>query len=77
MEECLKIQKLVFYRNQHFEEEHRPIEYTFKREKDKLKFRALIETTIKGKPKYRDEKGNKYPDIESFRNMTSLHEIEI
>ena len=44
----------------------------------KLKCRTLIETNkYTGEPKYRDEKGKKYPDIESFQNRTSLPEIEI
>ena len=30
-----------------------------------------------GEPKYRNEKGNKNPDIESFQNRTSQPEIEI
>ena len=30
-----------------------------------------------GEPKYRDKKGSKYPDIESFHNWTSLPEIKI
>ena len=30
-----------------------------------------------GEPKYRDEKDNKYSDIESFQNRTYLPEIEI
>ena len=77
MEKCLKIHKLVFYGNQQFEEEHRPIEHSNKKEKEKLKCRTLIETNIQGEPKYRDKKGNKYPDIESFQNRTSLPEIEI
>ena len=66
MEECLKIHKLVFYGNQHFEEGHRPIEHSFKIENEKLKFSTLIETNIQGKPKYRDEKGEQHPHIESL-----------
>ena len=36
-----------------------------------------METNIFGRPKYRDKKGNEYPSIESFKNKTSLPEIEI
>ena len=71
------IHKLVFYGNQHFEEGHRPIDHSCKMEKEKLKYRTVIKTNILGKPKYRDEKGNKYPDIESFQNRMSLPKIEI
>ena len=77
IEECLEIHKQVFYRNQNFEVEHRPIEHSCKKENEKIKCRALIETTIQEKLKYRDKKGNKYPDIESFRNKMPLPEIEI
>ena len=77
MEECLNIYILVFHGNQHFEEGRRLIEHSCKEEKEKLKCRTLIETNIWGKPKYRDEEGNKYLDIKSFRNKTSLPEIEI
>ena len=71
-EECLKIHKLLFHRNQHFEEGH-----SCKKDKDKLKYRTLIETNIQGETKYRDENCNKYPDIKSFQNRTSLPETEI
>ena len=37
----------------------------------------LLQVNILGEHKYRDEKGNKYPDIERFRNRTSLPEIEV
>ena len=74
MEECLKIDELVFHGNQHFEEAHRPIEHSCKK---KLNCRTLIEKNIQGKLKYRDEKGNEHPDIESFWNKTSLPEITI
>ena len=77
MEECLNMQKLVFHGNQHFEEGHRPMEHRCKKEKEKLKFRTLIETNIHGEPKYRDEKGNKYSNIESFQNRMCIQEIEI
>ena len=71
------IHKLVFHGNQHFEEGHRPIDHSCKMEKEKLKYRTVIKTNILGKPKYRDEKGKEYPDIESFQNRMSLPEIEI
>ena len=77
MEECLKIHKLVFHGNQNFERGHRPIENSCKKKKERIKFRSLIETNTQGELKYRDKKGNKYPDIESFRNRMSLSEIEI
>ena len=67
----------MFYENQHFEAGQRPIEHICKKEKKKLKCKTLVDTNIQGKPKYRDEKGNKYPDIESFENRTSLPETEI
>ena len=76
MKECFNVHKLVLHGN-HFEEGHRPTEHNFKKEKEKLKCRTLIETNLQVKPKYRDEKGNEYPDIESFRNRTSLPKIEI
>ena len=55
IEECLEIHKQVFYRNQNFEVEHRPIEHSCKKENEKLKCRTLIEINIQGEPKYRDE----------------------
>ena len=58
-----------------FEERHRSIEHSCKKGKDKLKCRALLETYIQREPKYKDKKGKEYPDIESFRNRTSLLEI--
>ena len=64
----------MFHENQNFEEEHRPIEHSCKKV---IKFRTLLEINIQGEPKYRDEKGNKYPDIKSFQNKRSLPEIEI
>ena len=73
--EYLEIHKLVFHRNQQFEEEHRPIEHSCKEEKEKLKCKTLKETNILGEPKYRDKKGNIFLDIESFQNKTSLPEI--
>ena len=65
--------KVVFPGNQH--KRLIPIEHSCKKEKEKLKCRILIDTNIQGENKYRDKKGNKYPDIESFRNRTSLPEI--
>ena len=73
----MNVHKLVFHGNQHFEERHIPIEHSCKKETEKLKYMTLIETNIQGEPKFRDKKGNKYLDIESFRNMTSLPEIKI
>ena len=67
-EESLNIHKLVFHGNQHFEEGQRPIEHCCKKEKEKLKYRTLIEINIQGEPKYRD----KYPNIKSFQNMMPL-----
>ena len=72
-EECLKIQTLVFYRNQHFEEGHRPIEYSCKKENEKVKCRTLIETNIQQNL----NPETKSPDIESLQNRASLPEIEI
>ena len=66
MDECLKIHKLVFYGDQHFEEGHRSIEQVCNIENEKIKCSTLIETNIQGKPKYRDEKGDQYLDIESY-----------
>ena len=37
-----------------------------------LKCKFVIETNIFGEPKYRDEKGNDYPNIKSFQNKTTL-----
>ena len=55
---------MVFHENQQYEERHRPIEHSFKKKNKKLKCRTLIETNILGELKYRDEKNNKYPDID-------------
>ena len=63
--------------NQKFEKGHRPIKHSCKKENEKQKCKILIETNILGEHKYRDEKGNKYPEIISFQNRTSLPEIEI
>ena len=43
-EQCLKIHKLMFHGNQHFEEGHRPIEHSCKKGIEKLKCRTLIES---------------------------------
>ena len=67
MEECLEIHKLVYHRVQQFKNGHRPIKHSSKKENEKLKCRILIETNILRETKYRDEKGNKFPDIESFK----------
>ena len=53
---------MVYHGNQHFEERHRPIEHSCKKKNEKLKCRTLIETNIQGETKYKDKKGNKYPD---------------
>ena len=37
MEECLKIHRLVFYENLHFEKGHRLIDYSYKKEKREAK----------------------------------------
>ena len=56
----------------------RDINQEYNCKKENLKCRTLIERNTQGKPKYRDEKGIKYPDIENFQNKTSLlPEIEI
>ena len=47
------------------------------RQKEELNVGSLIEKNIQGEPKHRDEKDNKYPDIERFRNRTSLPENKI
>ena len=44
--------------------------------KRKVKCNTLIETNIQGQPKHRN-KLIEYTDIESFRNKTTLQEIEI
>ena len=77
MENCLEIHNRAFHRDQQFQEGLRPKEHRCRKEKGKLNCGTLTETNIKGQPKYRDEKGCEYPDIESFRNRTMLPEIEI
>ena len=77
MEECLEICKLLFHGNQHFEEGHRPIKHSCKKENKKLKCRTLSETNILEESKYRDRKSYKYPDIERFQNRTLSSEIKI
>ena len=57
-EECLEIHKLVYHRDQQFEEGHRRC-----RKKNKLNFRTLMERNIFEEPKYRDVKGKEYPNI--------------
>ena len=66
-EECLEIHKKMFYGDQQFNNGHTPIEHCCSKEDKKLQ----------GEPKYRDKKGKEYTDIESFRNRTTLQEIEI
>ena len=65
-EKCLKTHKLLFHGDQKFEEGHRPIEHRCTLEKGKLTCRNLIETNREGLPKYMDEGGRAYQDIESF-----------
>ena len=67
----------MYHEEQQLEDGHRPIEHSCKKENEKSKCRTLIETNILEEPKYRDKKGKKYPDIESFQNKTTLPEIEI
>ena len=76
-EECLKTHKSLFYGDQKFEKGHRPIEHRCTLDKGKLSCRNLIETNTEGLPKYRDEWGKEYQDIESFRDRSELPEIEI
>ena len=65
-EECFKIHKLVFHRNQHFEEGQRPVEHSCRKEKEKIKCRTLINTNIQRESKYRYKKDKEYSDIENF-----------
>ena len=58
MEECLEIHTLMIHGDQQFQEGHRPIEDSCKKENEKLKCRTLIETNIVRECKDRDEKGN-------------------
>merc|ERR1711976_961816 len=60
-----------------FKDGLRPIEHRCTLEKGKLNCRNLIETDMEGRPKYMDDKGETYQDIESFRNRSELPEIEI
>ena len=46
-------------------------------EKGKLTCSTLIETNTEGLPKYIDERGRAYKDIESFQDRLELPEIEI
>ena len=71
----MEIHKLVYHGDRQFESRHKPIEHGFRRENEKPKCSNLIGTNILGEPKYRDEKGNEYPNIESFQNRTSLPKI--
>ena len=75
-EECLEIHKKIFHGDQQFKDGHKPIEHCCSKRNEWLKCNTLIETNIQGEPKYRDEKGKEYTDIESFWNRTTLHEIE-
>ena len=54
----LKIHKLVFHGNQHFEERHRPKEHSCKKEKEKLKCRTLIGKIYKGNSNTEERKYN-------------------
>ena len=40
------------------------------------KCNTLIETNIQGEPIYRDEKGKKYTDIESFHNKIHFRKLK-
>ena len=64
IEECLEMHKLLFCGNLKFDDGHRPIEHSYKKENEKLKCRTLIETNIRGEPKY-------------FHHWIALPEIEI
>ena len=76
-ERCLKTHKSLFHGDQKFEDGHRPIEHRCSMEKGKLTCSTLIETNTEGLPKYVDEGGVAYKDIESFRDRSELPEIEI
>ena len=65
-ENFLEIHNRAFHRDQQFHEGLRPKEHRCRKEKGKLNSRTLTETKISGQPKYRDEKGYEYPDLESF-----------
>ena len=74
-EECLKIHKKIFHGNQQFKD--RTIEHCYSKINEGLKCNTLIESNIQGEPKYRDKKGKKYTDRESFLNRTKLRENKI
>ena len=78
-EECLETHKSLFHGDQEFKDGLRPIEHRCTLEKGKLNCRNLIETDIganmEGRPKYMDERGEAYQDIESFQNRSELAEI--
>ena len=76
-EKCLEIHKLVYHKDQQFEDGHRPIEHSCRKENEKLKWRTLDRDKYIWGSKYRNEKSNKYPNIEIFLNSTSLTETEI
>ena len=59
----LKIYTLIFHVDQKFQKGHKPIEH-----------RCIKE---KGQPKYMDEGGRAYSEIESFQDRLELPEIEI
>ena len=55
-EECLKMQKLVFYGNQNFEEGHRPIEVVRKKKKE-AKMKDSDRDRYTGETQIRKQKG--------------------
>ena len=69
-EKYLETHKSLFHGDQKFEEGQRPIEHWCTLENGKLTCRNLIETNIEGPPKYMDERGREYQDIESFRDRS-------
>ena len=76
-EKFFKTHKLLCHGDQKFEEGHRPIEHRCILEKGKRTCRNLIEANREGLPKYMDEGGRAYQDIESFRDRSELPKIEI
>ena len=74
--ELLGIHNRAFHRDQQFQEGLGPKEHRCRKEKRKLNCGILKETNIKGKTKYRDEKGCEYSDIESFQNRMMLPELK-
>ena len=69
MEECLKMHKVVYHKDQQFENRHR---YRAQLQEGRREFRTINEINIFREPKYRDEKGKEYQKKEIFQNKTSL-----